>query len=229
MKKKILICCLLSVTPLLFCACGKTNKFDISQHLIEERNCLFTAQDDIYSVTLSSGIRENEYCLDGVKNDMVDFSILSLSKLDGSSLSNDTYTYVVTINDESFTGYLIKSEIDNSYNVDLGLHLSNEDKINAKITFTGYSIDEEMTNTTKDFVINKSQAIETANKELKSKLKQITNDKNNKIECILKIVKDYSTSEVKHYYWYVGVVSTNGDTLGLLIDTNTGDVIAKKV
>lgn len=229
MKKKILICAMIMLSSCMFFACGGSKNIDISKYTIEERTHLFSAQDDIYSLTLSSGLRENNYALDGIKNEMVDFSVLSLSKLDGSSLSNDTYTYVLTINEETHTGYLEKSEVDNSYNIDLGLNISADDTISAKITFTGYCFENNLVNVSNEFVVNKSEAINTANKELKKELKEITSDKNNKIETIIKIVKDYSTSEVKRYYWYVGVVSNHGETLGILIDTNTGDVIAKKV
>lgn len=229
MKKKVLICAMLLLSSCLLFACGTSKKIDIANYTIEERNHLFSAQDEIYSLTLSTGLREKDYALDGIKNEMVDFSILSLTKLNGEPLSNDTYTYILTINEETHTGYLEKSEIDNSYNIDLGLKVSADDTINAKITFTGYCFENTMTNVSQDFTVNKQQALETANKELKKEIKDITADKNNKIETVIKIVKDYSTSEVKRYYWYVGVVSNNGDTLGILIDTNTGDVIAKKV
>ena len=229
MKKKILVCALLIFSSCLLFACGNSKKIDIANHTIEERNHLFSAYDDIYSLTFSSGVREKDYALDGVKNEMIDFSVLSLSKLDGSSLSNDTYTYVLTINDQTHTGYLEKSEVDNSYNADLGLNISAEDVIKAKITFTGYCFEKDLVNISHEFTINKDEAIEKANKELKKELKELTSDKNNKIETVIKIVKDYSTSEVKRYYWYVGIISTNGDTLGILIDTNTGDIIAKKV
>ncbi len=229
MKKKILVCCLLILSSCLFFACGSSKKIDIANHTIEERNHLFSAHDDIYSLTLSTGTREHDYALDGIRNEMVDFSVLSLTKLDGSSLSNDTYTYVLTINEETHTGYLEKSEIDNSYNIDLGLNISADAKVIAKITFTGYCFEKDLANVSSEFVVSKQKAIETANKELKKELKEITSDKNNRIETIIKIVKDYSTSEVKRYYWYIGVVSNNGETLGILIDTNTGDVVAKKV
>jgi hypothetical protein len=42
-------------------------------------------------------------------------------------------------------------------------------------------------------------------------------------------MKDYSSYEIKNYYWYVGIISTNGDTMGVLLDANTGEDIAKKV
>ena len=45
----------------------------------------------------------------------------------------------------------------------------------------------------------------------------------------MKILKDHSDSELKTYYWYIGVVATNGETLGILIDANSGEIIAKNV
>ena len=46
---------------------------------------------------------------------------------------------------------------------------------------------------------------------------------------VMKILKDYSIENTPKYYWYVGIISTNGETLGILIDATKGDVIAKKV
>ena len=45
----------------------------------------------------------------------------------------------------------------------------------------------------------------------------------------MKIMKDHSNEDLKNYYWYVGIISTNGDTMGILIDANNGEIIAKKV
>ena len=53
--------------------------------------------------------------------------------------------------------------------------------------------------------------------------------KNVKIEMVAKIMKDHSSADLKNYYWYVGVISTNGDSLGVLISTTTGEIISKKV
>ena len=59
-------------------------------------------------------------------------------------------------------------------------------------------------------------------------IENILKDKNVKIEVVMKIMKDYSQVDLKNYYWYVGAISTNGDTLGILIDANDGEIIAKK-
>ena len=58
---------------------------------------------------------------------------------------------------------------------------------------------------------------------------EVLKDMKKNTNWVMKILKDYSTEDLKNYYWYVGVVSTNGETLGILIDANSGDIIAKKV
>lgn len=226
MKKKFL--CLALMICLLFglTACGKS-KFNLLDHLIEERNNLFTAEDETYCVTFSSGRRETNYNLDGVKNEMVDFGVLTLARLDRNPLAVDTYNYIITINGQEFSGQLTSSEYDNTYSVDIGANASNDATVSVKINFTGNSFEKQLTATSNNFAVDMNGAVKIANDELKSELKNLTANKNS-VEAVVKIVKDYSSSEVQSYYWYIGVVSTNGDTLGILIDASNGSVIAKK-
>ncbi len=228
MKKKLLIFMMLAIFVLGFSACGST-KIDLNDYLIERRNNLFTAEDEMYGVTFSSGTREENYALDGIRNNMQDFAILTLYRLDGDPLAKDTYTYIVTIDDEQFTGYLENSAVDNSYSADLAVNVGDSAVVNVKISFTGYNFNEDLTNVSSTFNVDSKTAISIASNELNEAINDITSDKNVKIEAVMKVLKDSSTSEAVSYYWYVGVVSTNGDTLGILIDANSGDIVAKKV
>jgi len=226
-KKKILVFLLVVVSVFSFAACGK-EKMNISNYIIEDREHLFTANDDLYNVSLSSGKREVNYNLDGVVNELTDFAILSLARNDFKPLANDTYAYVVTINDENLTGFLTKNEIDNVYSTDLEIAIPADATINVKISFTGYSINKDLANTSNDFAVDKNTALNMANSELIKDVENITSDGSN-IEVVTKILKDHSSTELKKYYWYIGIVSTNGETLGILIDANSGEIIAKKV
>lgn len=228
MKRKILVFMMLAVSIFSLSACGNS-KINLADCVIEERNTLFTACDDNYSVSLSSGLREKDYNFDGIINEKIDFAILTLTRNDSLPMAKDNYTYVVTINNDSKTGFLEKSETDNSYSIDLGVKVQESDSVNVQISFTGYTFNQDLENTSSSFSVDTTTALDIANKELKEELKNITSDKNVKIEAVMKILKDYSSEEIKNYYWYVGVISTNGDTLGILIDANTGNIIAKKV
>ena len=119
-------------------ACGAKNN-DITNYLIEERDNLFSANDSVYTATFSTGKRENNYNLDGVINEMVDFGVLTLFRNDNTTLANDKYTYLVKINDESYTGFLSQSLNENSYSADLQIRANDDDKISVEISFTGYT------------------------------------------------------------------------------------------
>ena len=160
---------------------------------------------------------------------MVDFGVITLARLDNNPLADDTYTYTIKINDQTYTGFLEKSNYDNTYSIDIETSAPNDATVSIQITFTGYSFNQEMSNVSNNFSVDKDAALEIANSELKEDLNNITSDKNNKIEVLMKILKDYSNGEVKNYYWYIGIVSTNGDTLGILINASNGEIIAKKV
>lgn len=226
--KKFLILSLFTVSLISFSACGST-KFDIKKHLIEKRENLFIASDNLYTVTFSTGIREKDYNLDGTINELIPFGVLTLSRIDSLPLANDNYTYVVKIDDKSYTGFLEKNPNDNSYSADLEVLSNGQETINAQVSFSGYSFNQDMTNVTKNFEVDTNSALKIAEKALKNEIKNITSNKNVKIEVVMKTVKDYSSVELKNYYWYVGIISTNGDTLGVLIDVSSGEIIAKKV
>ncbi len=228
MKKKIFILALLlCVLPLT--ACGKKSNLNLADKVIEKRENLFVACDDLYSATLSTGTREQDYNLDGVVTEAVPFGILTLTRLDNHPLANDTYSYIVTINDQNYSGFLTKSNSDNSYSADLETNTLGDENISVKISFTGYTFDQGLTNISKDFQVDSTAALKLAENELKSDINNVLSNKNVKIEVIMKVLKDHSNNDLKNYYWYIGVVSTTGETFGILIDANNGNIIAKKV
>ena len=97
MKKRLLIFAMLTLGLLSFSACGKSS-INLNDYLIEERNNLFTAQDNLYTVTFSSGLSEKDYSYDGSIDEKVDFGVLTLMRNDSNPLANDTYSYTITIN-----------------------------------------------------------------------------------------------------------------------------------
>ena len=156
------------------------------------------------------------------------FAILSLTRNDNKILANDNYSYTITINEEQLTGFLQKSEVDNSYCIDLQKEVLSDATINIQVSFTGYSFNENLLNISNNFNVDCKTAIAIANDQLKENTKNIISNNSN-IEVVTKILTDNSALDVDNYYWYVGVISTNGETMGILIDANSGEILAKKV
>ena len=170
MKKKIIFLMLCAMCLSCLYACGPTN-VNINDYLIENRVNLFTAQDDIYSLTLSTGTRETNYNFDGVIDEMCDFGILTLSRNDNSPLAKDTYTYTVRIGEENYTGILACNEIDNTYSADIGINISSDSVITAQVSFTGYNFEQTLTNTYSEFSVDKNTALTIANEQLSEEVK----------------------------------------------------------
>ena len=226
-KTKIMFCAMFGLFAIILSACGTTN-ISLADYLIEHRNNLFTSSDNLYSVSFSTGLREKDYNFDGEISELIPFGILTLTRNDGQPLANDVYSYIVTIDGTAHSGYLEKST-NNSFSADLEVNTTGKEEINVQISFTGYTYKQNLENTGSNFQVDSLTAIKVAENELKKELQNLLKDKNVKIEVVMKIMKDYSIKESKNYYWYVGIISTSGNTMGILIDAQNGDIIAKKV
>ena len=226
-KAKILSLFIIMFSAITLAACGK-NKFELGDYLIEKREHLFTANDSLYSVTFSTGMREKDYNFDGIINEQIPFGVLTITRNDNLPLANDKYSYIVTINDQTYSGFLEKAN-NNSYADDLEANIVGDEKINVQISFTGYTFNKDLEHSSSQFQVDCDSAIKIAQKELGDDLKNLISDKNNKIEVVTKIMKDHSSEDLKSYNWYVGIISTNGNTMGVLIDANSGNIIAKKI
>ena len=229
MKK---IVCVLSILicGILFVGCGsnKKNETNFNNHLIEIRNNLFAGEDDAYYATLCTGEREQDYALDGVVNSLVPFGIITLARLDNNMLDNDEYPFTLVVNGENITGSLLKSPYDNTYSADIEQVIADDAEISLLVTVDGTNFNQTLANVSSTFSINKDNAISIACNELKESVKNLSKEKDNFSEAFIKILKDYS-GEGNRYYWYVGIISPEGKTSGVLIDAGSGDIISKKV
>lgn len=227
--KKIL--CILAVMTcgVVFVACGgKKNETNFNNHLIEVRNNLFAVDDGVYYATVCTGEREQDYALDGVINELVPFGIVTLARLDNERLNMDEYSFTLVVNGENITGSLEKSPYDNTYSADIEQVIADDAEIVLQVVVDGTNFNQILNNVSSNFAINKDKAISIACNELKDSIKNLSKEKNSSSEAFVKILKDYS-GESNRYYWYVGIISPEGKTSGILIDSNTGDIISKKV
>lgn len=224
--------CVLSIVGCILCltACGGKNKneVDFNQHLIEIRNNLFAGQDDVMYATVCTGEREKDYSLDGVVNELVPFGIVTIAKFDNEGLKNTSYPFTLVVNGESITGNLEKSPYDNTYSADIEQIIADDAEVMLQLSVDGSNFNQVLSNVSNGFAINKDSAINTACETLKSSIKDLSREESLYSEAFVKILKDYS-GESNKYYWYIGIISPEGKTSGVLIDTTTGQVVSKKV
>ena len=227
--KKVLIILSIVLCGIMFVGCGNAkNEINFNNHLIEVRNNLFAGEDDTFFATICTGQREKEYALDGVVNELVPFGIITVARLDNEMLHNDEYQFTLTINGENITGVLEKSPYDNTYSADIEQTIPNDAEISLSMTIDSADFNQTLANVSDTFSVSKDHAITIACDELKQSVKNLSKEKGEYSEAFIKILKDYS-GESNRYYWYVGIISPEGQTSGILIDAMSGDIISKKV
>lgn len=228
--KKILCVLAIAVCGVLFVGCGSSTQSQINfkEHLIEVRNNLFAGQDETFYATVCTGEREQEYALDGVVGKMVPFGIVTIARLDNEMLKKDQYPFTLVINGENVTGSLEKSPYDNTYSADIEQVIADDAEVAIMLVIDGINVSQDLTNVSDTFMVDKDKAIEIACEELKDSVRVLSKEKDNLSEAFVKILKDYS-GEGNRYYWYIGIISPEGKTSGVLIDSASGDVISKKI
>ncbi|MBQ8522576.1 MAG: hypothetical protein IJ458_02790 [Clostridia bacterium] len=228
--KKVLLVLSIALCMATFVGCGSNKKAEtnFNNHLIEVRNNLFAGEDSTYYATVCTGEREQDYALDGVVNELVPFGIVTIARLDNEALNQDEYPFTLVVNGENITGSLEKSPYDNTYSADIEQVIADDAEISLVLTLDGTNFNQTLTNVSSTFGVSKDDAISIACDELKDSIKTLSKEKDNFSEAFIKILKDYS-GESNRYYWYVGIISPEGKTSGILIDTSSGDIISKKV
>ena len=228
--KKFLCILSIALCGILFVGCGGSaqSQIDFSNHLIEIRNNLFAGQDETFYTTVCTGEREQEYALDGVVNEMVPFGIVTIARLDNEMLKKDQYPFTLVINGENVTGSLEKSPYDNTYSADIEQVIADDAEVSIQLALDGVNVNQSLTNVSSTFDVDKDKAIEIACNELSDSIRMLSKEKDNLSEAFIKILKDYS-GEGNRYYWYIGIISPEGKTSGVLIDSATGDVVSKKM
>ena len=224
--------CILSIAlcGVLFVGCGVSarSQVDFNNHLIEVRNNLFVGQDETFYATVCTGEREQEYALDGVVGELVPFGIVTIARLDNEMLKQEQYPFTLVVNGENITGSLEKSPYDNTYSADIEQVIADDAEVEIQLVIDGVNVSQSLANISSSFTIDKDRAIEIACSELKDSVSTLSKQKNNLSEAFVKILKDYS-GEGNRYYWYIGIISPEGKTSGVLIDTASGDIVSKKV
>lgn len=226
MKKNLFVFTIIGIV-LLAMGCG-TPTLRLEDHLIERRDNLFVADTPTYYASLCTGQREDPYSLDGTVNDLVDFGIVLFYSFDRTKLTADSYPFTLTVNGDKITGTLDYNDTDCTYSTDIERTVLDTDTVALTVDLPLTDFDETLTCVSRDFAITQSKALEIATAEMDSTLSDVSGA-NASMEVMLKIMPDYSTTSSPKYYWYIALLSTDGTTAGVLIDSTTGEIISKKI
>ena len=154
MKKVfVLICCLIMVS-------GCSNKIynKVVLNVAEVRQNLFTGKTDNIEVSLMSGMREEDYVVNGYCSTPIEFGVLTF-KVNNQVVMPEQVNYVLTVGTARYDGVLEHNPFDGSYVADLKRIIDSEDVISAKIIAGEFVDSVELISVTKDFNVDFNQAL----------------------------------------------------------------------
>ena len=222
--KKIFLTSLLLVLTLVFSACG-ANKIDVVlDNLAEVRYNVFSGENEEFSATFMSGKREDPYIVNGTCEKQTEFGMLCVKykKSDMPIVAQ----YKLDVNGTEYTGNLEYNKYDSTLMVDIKKVVDDNAKINLTISTTNGDLTCALDAKTDNLQITWRSALEIALETLDTKIDEYFSKGKLNGEVYIKIITDLN-SNFDTYYWYVSIVGINGNTNGVIIDPQTGEVVAQ--
>ena len=126
--KKLFLAFVLILSSVAFVGCQKSNISLVKANMSEMTTNYFYGENEKFSVSISVGGRENNYLVDGVHHEVVDFSLI-VFKDKTNKIKDKELQCNLIINEEESSLKLVYNPIANAFMFDLGYELSQRDKI----------------------------------------------------------------------------------------------------
>ena len=215
MKKiKLFLVFIFFFSFLLLFGCKDNTNILVQEKISEVRFNLFTISSDEISVNFTSGFRENPYILNGKSENKKEFGVITVKFLKEQENKSSLPNFVITINDMDFDGEFELNPFDQTYVQDVETYVLDDSIIFIKIMWGDYSFEGELKNLSKTFNLSSKKALNIFIKN------------NIDFEVYVKIINDPSINLDK-YYFYVCLITTNGESMSVIIDPNSQEILAK--
>lgn len=218
MKKPFLTFSLLVL--LLPALAGCRGGYDYSVHVSELRSDIFRAETEEFTVTLSCVSREHPYCADGVTNPVSDVVEISLLPADKQTVTE----YSVYVVGETKWGG--EASFRNSYGdwfYSQGVDAFPQGSVTLSVEWDGNTRELTATSVKNENTLSPGEILSRAVKAEEEAVGRMTYNGAFHGEFFIRLLR-----REKNYY-YVGIVGGQDGTIALLFDSETGEVLARRV
>jgi len=214
MKKLLFgLVALFSAVPLL-CSCNK--KEDYFSHVSEIRSDIFRAEENEFTVTLSCVCREVPYASDGIaspKSDLVEISLVTELRCDFS---------VYLVGSKEIGGEMSMRTSRGDYFYSEGVETFPQSSVTLRVEWENTSREITATSVKNENTLSVNKALDCALQNETETLSRMKQDGVFRGEFYVRLLR-----RDKNYY-YVGIVDGNGGTVSLLLDSESGEVLARR-
>ncbi len=229
MKKFYFFVAIIIFASLVFVSCVDNTYILAKDNISEIReNILIFKDEDIY-VTLMTGKRESNYVNDGISTATKDFAVITLYIIDNQYDYNEqTVSYLTTIDNVDYSGQMLNNPYDNSYVIDLAIALTpNLDNIEVTFVTQDKEYKASLHNISNEWKYDGYDALEIVCKDFKDYIKQAISDNSLQAEVFIKNV--YNETYSDDYYWYIQIVTQNGNIYTSIVNPNSGEILARNI
>ena len=211
MKKFSLLLLLTGLVPLL--AACKTNT-DYFSYVSELRSDLFTASEEEFSVTVACITREHPYNNDGIKATVSDVVEITL---EGEA---DEYS-VYLLGGEQIGGEMSFRNTRGDFYFSQGVKSFPEASVTLRVEWENKSREIVATSVKTENTLSPEKALSRALENEKATLERLSASGSFRGEFYVRLLR-----RDKNYY-YIGIVDTEGKMISLLLDSESGEVLAR--
>ena len=211
MKKFSALILLTGLLPML-AACKRGP--DYFTYVSELRSDLFVASEEEFSLTVACISREYPYNGDGIKAPLCDLVEITL---EGDA---DEYS-VYIMGEEHMGGEMSFRNTRGDFYYSQGVKSFPEGSVTLRVEWEDTSREIVATSVKTEHTLTAQEALEFALEGEQKTLERMSADGTFKGEFYVRLLR-----RDKNYY-YVGIVDTNGKTISLLLDSESGELLAR--
>lgn len=205
---------------LVFMGCGSSPYNQVMDNLSECTKVYYFGETEDFYCSLSSGMREDVYLLNGVSEKPVGFALMSFNFFESSP--RQIVKLKVKINGEESEQELQINGVNSAYLVDLERELDGSEEI--KINFEGQTL--KLENISKNFTIGYQEALKIASEELSDKITAKKKLGKLNAECYLRVL-DKNANNMDEQFWGFTVLNVDNESYSIVISTVDGSILAK--
>lgn len=217
MKQRVLkffLFTLCIVTFLSLTACGST---DYYQFVSDERSDLFYAETEKFSLALSCVDREHPFLTDGVVSPRSKTVEITLTEKQPTGEKYEVYL----LEDVPRGGEMSFRNVTSDYYYSRGVEEFPGGTVSLRVIGGGETVELAATSVKNEKTLSAREALEFAVAAEKETIKNLSTDGFRGEFHVRLLRRD------KNYY-YVGIVDSSGGTVSLLLDSETGAVLARR-
>ncbi len=175
-----------------------------------------------------TGEREDPYILDGVPRELTEFGVITLLFKIPTDDFYGVPTYKLTIDDNYYEGEFEKNPFDTTYVADIKSKTSDNCQVYLLVEWNNLHETTKLEPRNIEWEYDWKKALELATDNCEDIVDKLIIDGELQAEVHVQIITDPS-GLTEQYFWYISIYGTDGSSVTIVIDPQSGEVVSKRI